>query len=96
MHELAGKGEEKSVLVVSTCPHLRITLEITAKKKKLIWGEKKERKKEKGREKRGRKEGRKGGKGREGGRKKEGINKEGYKSNRGSSRKDCYLFISAH
>lgn len=60
MHELAGKSEEKSVLVVSICPHLGITLEIIAKN--LIWGEKK-RKKRKRREKRGegRKEGRKEG-----------------------------------
>lgn len=56
MHELAGKSEEKSVLVVSICPHLGITLEIIAKN--LIWGEKK-RKKRKRREKRG--EGRKEG-----------------------------------
>lgn len=60
MHELAGKSEEKSVLVVSICPHLGITLEIIAKN--LIWGEKKK-KKRKRREKRGegRKEGRKEG-----------------------------------
>lgn len=60
MHELAGKSEEKSVLVVSICPHLGITLEIIAKN--LMWGEKK-RKKRKRREKRGegRKEGRKEG-----------------------------------
>lgn len=56
MHELAGKSEVKSVLVVSICPHLGITLEIIAKN--LIWGEKK-RKKRKRREKRG--EGRKEG-----------------------------------
>lgn len=61
MHELAGKSEEKSVLVVSICPHLGITLEIIAKN--LIWGEKKKREKRKRREKRGegRKEGRKEG-----------------------------------
>lgn len=66
MHELAGKSEEKSVLVVSICPHLGITLEIIAKN--LIWGEKKKREKRKrrkeGKEGRrgGRKERRKGGK----------------------------------
>lgn len=64
MHELAGKSEEKSVLVVSICPHLGITLEIIAKN--LMWGEKKKKKKKKKREKRGRKEG--GEKGRRGGR----------------------------
>lgn len=72
MHELAGKGEEKSVLVVSTCPHLRITLEITAKKKKINLGRKKREKRKRGEK---REEGRKGGRevkeGREGGRKKE-------------------------
>lgn len=57
MHELAGKSEEKSVLVVSICPHLGITLEIIAKK--LIWGEKKREKKEKEERKEG-KEGRRG------------------------------------
>lgn len=66
MHELAGKSEEKSVLVVSICPHLGITLEIIAKN--LIWGEKKKREKRKRRKegkegRRGeRKERRKGGK----------------------------------
>jgi len=66
VHELAGKSEEKSVLVVSICPHLGITLEIIAKN--LIWGEKKKREKRKrrkeGKEGRrgGRKERRKGGK----------------------------------
>lgn len=57
VHELAGKSEEKSVLVVSICPHLGITLEIIAKN--LIWGEKKREKKEKEERKEG-KEGRRG------------------------------------